>query len=129
MKVLFQVGDVKEFEHEVERVDIAAFSSGVVHEVYSTFALARDAEWCCRLFVLEMKEDHEEGIGTMISVNHHSPAKLGQTVTFKATVKELKGNSLICHYEAKVGDRLIASGEQGQKILPKEKIDRIFAAL
>lgn len=129
MKLIFQVGDVKEFEHRVVQADIAAFSSGVVHEVYSTFALARDAEWCCRLFVLEMKESHEEGIGTMITVNHHSPAKLGQSVKFIAKVKELVGNSIICSFEARVGDRLVASGEQGQKILPKEKIDRIFAAL
>jgi predicted thioesterase len=129
MKLVFQVGDVKEFEHRVVQADIAEFSSGVVHEVYSTFALARDAEWCCRLFVLEMKESHEEGIGTMITVNHHSPAKLGQSVNFVAEVKEIVGNSIICSFEARVGNRLVASGEQEQKILPKEKIDRIFAAL
>ena len=70
----FQEGDSKTFTHLVTEPDIARFESGTVHEVYSTFALARDAEWSGRLFVLEMKEEHEEGIGTGITITHHSPA-------------------------------------------------------
>ena len=62
----FQPGDVKSFVHVVTEADTARFDSGEVHNVYSTFALARDAEWSGRLFVLEMKEEGEEGIGTAI---------------------------------------------------------------
>ena len=129
MKDIFKPGDKKHFEKVVLPNESAAFESGEVHHVYSTFALARDAEWCCRLFVLDMKEDHEEGIGTFINVQHVSPALVGSKVIFTATVKSIERNEIICAYEARVGDRLIAHGEQGQKILRKEKVERLFASL
>ncbi len=126
---IFKPGDYKIFVHKVTSADTASFESGEVHPVYSTFSLARDAEWCCRLFVLEMKEPHEEGIGTKITLEHISPAKIDEEVLFIATVKTIIGNEIICSFEAKVGSRIIARGEQGQKILTKEKLQRIFAAL
>ncbi len=125
----FRPGDEKIYEIDVEKKDTAAFESGEVHPVYATFALGRDAEWVCRLFVLEMKEDDEEGIGTFLTIQHHSPALLGSRVRFNARVKSVVGHEIICEYKAFVGDRLIASGEQGQKILKKEKIARLFAGL
>ncbi|GEP93930.1 thioesterase family protein [Chitinophaga cymbidii] len=129
MKQLFQPGDIKTFSRRVREEDCAAFDSGQVHPVYATFALARDAEWCCRLFVLDMKDADEEGIGTMLSVQHLSPAPAGATVIFTAAVKEINGNEVICRFDARVGDRVIASGEQGQKILKKEKLEQIFRQL
>lgn len=122
----FIVGAQKKYSIRVEPKDTASFDSGEVHPVYATFALGRDAEWCCRLFVLEMKEADEEGIGTYLSVTHLSPALLGSTVDFTATVLSIKGNEIICSYEAKVGERLIAKGEQGQKILKKTKLETLF---
>jgi fluoroacetyl-CoA thioesterase len=126
---LFNKGDEKQYQHVVTDADIAAFKEGIVHPVYATFALGRDAEWCCRLFVLEMKEADEEGIGTFLTIQHHAPAMLGSTVLFTAKVKSINGNEIICTYEAKQADRLIASGEQGQKIVKKEKLDHIFQQL
>jgi predicted thioesterase len=129
MKNLPQPGDARHFEMQVQVADTATFASGQVHPVYATFAVARDAEWVCRLFVLEMKEEDEEGIGTFVTVDHHSPALVGQRVHFTATVESLRGNELICGWEAKVGGRLLASGRQGQKILKKTKLDALFASL
>ena len=129
MKQVFQPGAIKTFEHTVTHADTATFASGQVHPVYATFALARDAEWCCRLFVLEMKEEGEEGIGTFINVKHHAPALTGSTVVFTATVRSIEGNEIICNFEAHVGERLIANGEQGQKILRQEKLDQLFGSL
>ena len=57
---------------------MAAFGGEVVHEVYATFALARDAEWTTRQFVLDMRDDDEEGIGTFLSIEHKSPALWGR---------------------------------------------------
>jgi predicted thioesterase len=125
----FKPGDKKYFVKKVTENDTAAFDSGQVHPVYATFALGRDAEWVCRLFVLEMKESDEEGIGTFLTVSHHSPALLHSEVTFEAVVKQINGHEIICSYTAKVGDRVIAAGEQGQKILKKEKLERLFAQL
>jgi predicted thioesterase len=100
-----------------------------VHNVYSTFALTRDAEWSGRLFVLEMKEDGEEGIGTGINIKHISPALVGNEVVFTATLTEVNKNEVVTDYVARVGDRIIAEGRQWQKILPKEKLDRLFSSL
>lgn len=109
--------------------DTAAFESGAVHAVYATFALARDAEWCSRQFVLLMKEAGEEGIGTFVNVKHVSPALVGSTVLFEAVIDELKGNEINCTFTATVNGRLVAEGRTGQKILLKEKIEKIFDAL
>ena len=125
----FKIGDKKSYTIVVKSSDSARFPSGEVHPVYSTFALARDAEWCCRLFVLEMKEEHEEGIGTKVSVEHQSPALIGQEIAIEATLTELRGNNIICDYTAKVGERIVAVGTQGQKIVPKDKLKQRFESL
>lgn len=126
MKNLFNSGDKKYFTKVVEQNDTATFDSGEVHPVYATFALGRDAEWACRLFVLDMKEHDEEGIGTYLHIEHFSPALLGSSVVFEAVLKTIEGNSVICTFDAKVGDRLIAKGETGQKILKQEKLNQLF---
>ncbi|MCC6817321.1 MAG: hypothetical protein IT245_00295 [Bacteroidia bacterium] len=129
MKSIFALGDKKIFEKKVESQDIAEFESGKVHDVYATFALGRDAEWSSRLFVLEMKEEDEEGIGTFLNIKHHSPAMLGDTVTFIATINLLDKNKVDCDVEVKVGERLIATCETGQKIIKKEKLNLLFESL
>ncbi len=130
MKPLFKQGDTIQFTKVVSIDEIASFESGTVHDVYSTFALARDAEWSGRLFVLEMKEEGEEGIGTSITVEHKSPAFVGQELTFIATFEEINDrHEIITSYQVFCGQRLVAEGMQGQRILKKEKIDAIFASL
>jgi len=125
----FQIGEKKQFQRIVRQEDCAAFDSGQVHPVYATFALARDAEWTCRLFVLEMKESNEEGIGTFIHVEHHAPALVGEQVNFEAVLDSVKGNEIICTFTAKTTREVIASGKQGQKILKKEKLEILFGKL
>ncbi|MFN0275556.1 MAG: thioesterase family protein [Chitinophagales bacterium] len=126
MKNPFQTGDEKIYSKEVKANEIAEFESGTVHQFYATFALAKDAEWSTRLFVLEMKEEGEEGIGTFIEVTHHAPAMIGEVVDFYAKLEEVNGHEVICSFEARVGERKIASGKTGQKILKKEKVERLF---
>ena len=126
MKDLFRPGDQKVFRKTIEDGDTAGFFSGMVHPVYSTFSIARDAEWSGRLFVLDLKEQDEEGIGTSISVIHHAPAFPGEEVIFTATLKSTNHHEIITSYEAKVDNRLIASGEQGQKIFKLEKLEEIL---
>ncbi len=129
MKNPFHVGDTLVYKHIVTEADTAKFASGQVHAVYSTFALARDAEWSGRLFVLKMKEDSEEGIGTGITVKHVSPALIGQEVVFTATLYEVNKNEVVTDYTARAGERVIAEGRQWQKILLKEKLDKLFESL
>lgn len=129
MKSIFKVGDQLHLEHLVVEADLASFKEENVHPFFSTFALGREAEWACRQFVLQMKEDDEEGIGTFLNIRHVSPAFLNDTVTFIATVKFIEGHRIDCDFQAKVGERLIAEGEQGQKILKKEKVERLIQSV
>lgn len=130
MKLLFNPGDQLEYYKTIQVDDIAQFESGTVHAVYSTFAIARDAEWSGRLFVLQMKEEYEEGIGTFIHVNHRSAAFPGQEVQFIARFEQIAENGeIITSFKAFQKDRLIAEGQQGQRILPKEKLELIFKKL
>ena len=126
MKDKFNNGDKKVFQRKILSEDTAKFEEGEVHPVYSTFAIARDAEWTCRLFALEMKESEEEGIGTFVSVEHQSPAFVGEEVEFEAIIESVTGNEIVCSYVAKVGKRIIAMGKQKQKILLKERIVEVF---
>lgn len=126
MKVNLKPGDKKYFERLVRTEDAAAFEGSRVHPVYATFALTRDAEWSSRLFVLEMKEEQEEGIGTFVTVKHISPALVGETVKFEATLDEVIGHAINCSFIAQVGDRIIANGTTGQKILLKSKLEEVF---
>ena len=129
MKNLYKIGDQKIFEKTVGAQDIAEFESGTVHNVYATFALGRDAEWSSRLFVLDMKDADEEGIGTFLNIEHQSPALIGQTVQFTATITLLDKNAIHCSVEAKVKERVIAICSTGQKIIKKEKLESLFNQL
>lgn len=129
MKSIFKIGDQRVFEKTVSSADLAVFETGSVHDVYGTFALGRDAEWSSRLFVLEMKEEGEEGIGTFLNITHKSPALLGQTVRFTATIYNLEKNNVDCDVVASVGNRVIAECKTGQKIISKEKLNLLFESL
>ncbi len=126
MKLIFKPGDVKVYSKEVTVQDAATFHGELLHPVYATFALARDFEWSSRLFFLEMKEEDEEGVGTFLSIEHKSPARIGEKVILHATIESITGNELICIIEARSGDRIIASGKTGQKMLKKEKLKKLF---
>jgi len=125
----FRIGDIKIYSKVVQPHEKAQFDSGVVHDVYSTFYLAKDAEWSTRLFVLEMKESDEEGIGTFIHIEHLAPALIGSMINFNARLEEVNGNEVICSFEATCGNRIIARGRTGQKILKKEKLEKIMTTL
>lgn len=126
MKKIFRPGDSKQIQYLVKEIDVASFKGNVVHPVCATFTLAREIEWATRQFVLEMREDDEEGIGTSLSIEHRGPAFVGEEIVIKAWVEEINGHELICRYEATVKDRLVAIGKTGQKILKREKIAQIF---
>lgn len=129
MREIFQKGSCKIYEKRVSALDLATFESGTVHEVYSTFALTRDAEWSGRLFVLEMKEEDEEGIGTQINLKHLAPAFVGELLTFTAFFDEISDKGeIITSFTVQCGERLVATGTQGQKIFKKAKIEAYFAS-
>ena len=126
MKLIFNKGDKKIYQTIVKPDDQAAFHGEVLHAVCSTFALARDIEWSSRLFFIEMKEDDEEGVGTYLEIQHRAPAFVDEELKITATAESIIGNELICSIEVKAGDRIIAIGKTGQRMLKKEKLNAIF---
>ncbi len=129
LKNIFKPGDIKQHQFRVEEEDLATFSKGPVHPVCSTFTLAREVEWASRLFVLELKDADEEGIGTFLEIQHEAPAFAGEVVIILATVDTIQNNSLTCSFLATVGERVIARGKTGQKVMKKEKIHNYFISL
>ncbi len=126
MKHIFKIGDKKVYRRTVVESDQAIFLGELLHPVCSTFALARDMEWSSRLFFLEMKDQDEEGVGTMLHIDHCAPAFVGEELVLTATVQQITGGELICLIQVKVNDRLIATGKTGQKMLKKEKLAKVF---
>lgn len=129
MKEVFKVGDVQLHEFQVTKEHLASFENGLVHPVCSTFVLAREMEWASRLFILGMCNEEEEAVGTMLHIDHKSPAMPGELVTIKAEYMSLVDYVLECDIKVHVKDRLIATGLTGQKILSKKKISQIFTSL
>lgn len=127
MSKQFLAGEKIGHTFEVRSADMASFHGGNVHQVCSTFALAREIEWCSRKFVIREKDEGEEGIGTQLIIHHKSPAFLGSKVEIMAEVVSYTNNELLCKFEARVSDRLIAHGSTGQKILPQSRIKEIFS--
>ena len=126
MKLVFKKGDKKVFKTIVQSKDQAIFHGVLLHPVCSTFALAREIEWTSRLFFLEMKEEEEEGLGTLLHIQHMSPSFVGEELHITATIDSIIGNELICDIEVKVGNRIIATGKTGQRMLKKDKLNVIF---
>ena len=83
-------------------------------------------EWSSRLFVLEMLDEDEEGIGTKLELSHESPALVNERLDIEAVVHSLDQHEIICDISVKVGNRLIAKGITGQKVLKKSKIESLI---
>lgn len=126
MKIPFAIGDKKIYRKRVTEDDQATFHGHTLHAVCSTFALARDMEWSSRLFFIDMKEDDEEGVGTHLTVEHLAPAFVGDELVIEATIEKLERNELICTIVVSAGDRVIAKGKTGQKMLKKDKLKKTF---
>ena len=122
MKSVYKINDKKWHVKLVGADDLASFDAGMVHPFCATFVLAREMEWSSRLFVLDMLDDNEEGIGTKLEINHLSPAIEGEELMIEAVIVELDKNEIICSITVSVGKRLIARGITGQKILKKTKL-------
>lgn len=129
MRLVFNEGDVKTHEFQVGQDDIAKFESGMVHPVCSTFSLAREIEWSSRLFVLDMLEEGEEGVGTLLEIEHQSPALVGFLLTIEAVIEQIEVNEVLCSITVTCDNRAIARGRTGQKILNKERFNKNLSRL
>ena len=136
MKQLFAPGSEKSYTKVVSAEDIARFESGTVHEVYATFAIARDAEWAGRLFVLDMKEDDEEGdlsFGDMLhDDSHNAPEDDMMRNSVEGTLKNMlsaldaREQEIIKLYFGLEGHETHTLEEIGEKLdLTRERVRQI----
>ncbi len=103
-----------------------AFDGIVVHRVYSTWSMAHHMELAARKVLAPHLEDHEEGIGSHLSIDHVAPTPVGEQVRVEATAVELGPSTLICDVIAYHGDRIVGRGRQVQRVLPKSKLESLI---
>lgn len=115
-----QPGVRAEVEIEVTPDMCPAFDGVIVHRVYSTWSLAHHMELAARKVLAPNLDDHEEGIGTHLSIDHLAPTPIGKHVRVVATCTAVEGKLVVCEVKAYDGQRLIGQGVQHQKVLPKK---------
>jgi len=129
MKPGFRPGIVREIAVTVTPDMCPAFDGVVVHPVVSTWSVAHHMEVAARKVLLDYLEDHEEGIGAHVSVDHLAPCRVGKTVCVRA---ELVGvlrdhhTRVTCDCAAYDGRRLLARGRQVQIVMAKDTLQRII---
>ena len=113
-----------------------SFDGVQVHAVMATWELARLIEAAARR-VLEPHLDAEtEGIGTHLSIDHLAPALVGESVRAVAVATTVEETRLVCDVSVSTYDdrpdapptRLIATGRQEQRMLPRTVLAKRFAA-
>ena len=102
-----------------------AFDGVVVHRCCSTWSVAHHFEMAARKVLVEYLEEHEEGIGSHVSVDHLAPCGVGKTVRIRAElvgVAEERHTRVVCTVSAHDGNRLLAEGRQVQIVMNKDKL-------
>ena len=124
------IGEQAEVRIRVTREMCPAFDGVVVHEVYSTWTMAHHMELAARKVLLPHLEDHEEGIGAHLSIDHLAPAPLGHEVRIVAEAVAVDPTTVTCEVRAydvrPDGERLVGRGRQVQRVLPKQTLANLF---
>lgn len=130
MKPSLKIGNSAEVIITVTEDMCPAFDDVVVHRVYSTWSMAHHMELAARKVLAPHLEDHEEGIGAHLSIDHLAPTPVGDQVRVVAEAIELSPTTLVCKVNAyhvrKDGERPIGKGRQVQRILPKKKLESLI---
>ena len=126
MKPSLQIGNTAEVAITVTPEMCPAFDSVIVHHVYSTWSMAHHMELAARKVLAPHLQDHEEGIGSHLSIDHVAPAPLGHDVRIVATATEIGPTTLVCDVIAYDGERVVGRGKQVQRILPKTKLKALI---
>ncbi|MCP3905206.1 MAG: thioesterase [Planctomycetes bacterium] len=131
MKPSLRVGNTAEITIEVTEEMCPAFDEVVVHRVYSTWSMAHHMELAARLVLAPHLDEHEEGIGSHLSIDHLAPTPLGHHVRLVAEAVELGPTTLVCDVTAyhvrATGQNVVGRGRQVQRILPRKTLQALIA--
>ncbi len=126
MKPTLKIGNSAEVTAQVTQDMCPAFDGIVVHKVYSTWSMDHHMELAARKVLAPHLDDHEEGIGSHLSIDHLSPTPLGHTVRVVAEAVEVGDTTVICELLAYDGERLVGRGSQTQRVIPKKKLKSLI---
>jgi len=122
MKAGLTKGLQQVYEVTVTPEMVVNFAGRDLHPFYPTYWACHHAEYTCRLLLEPFLDGDEDGIGSGLFIHHHSPTLVGQTIRVLATVTNVRGNHLVCHFEMTERERKVAHGHVHQVILPKARI-------
>lgn len=130
MKPGLEPGREAEVTVTVTQAMVAWFEElGVVHPVYSTWAMVRHMELASRKVILPSLEPDEDAVGYSVSVTHYASTAIGEKVTVRARLLRTEGNRIICQLAAFNEREQIGEGENVQVVLPRDRLLERFAAL
>ena len=98
----------------------------MVHRVYSTWSMAHHMELAARMVLAPHLDEHEEGIGSHLTIDHLAPTPVGHTVRVVATALEVGPTTVVCDLNAYDGDRLVGRGRQVQRVLPRTTLESLI---
>jgi predicted thioesterase len=132
MKPSLQIGSTAQITITVTEDMCPAFDGVVVHRVYSTWSMAHHMELAARKVLKDHLEDDEEGIGSHLSIDHLAPVPVGRRVRVTAEAVEIDPTTLVCDmivYHIRPGrdEKVVGTGKQVQRILPKRKLEALIA--
>src|SRR3712207_862445 len=97
---------------------------GPVHPVYATYTMAKHFEEAGRKLLLRYLEPGEAGIGRSVSVEHLTPAWVGDAVRVTARCVEQQDRWLTCECTAVDGSgRALGRGTTVQAVLPEDVLE------
>lgn len=130
MKPGLRIGNRAEVIITVTEDMCPAFDGIVVHHVYSTWSMAHHMEIAARKVLMPHLEEHEEGIGSHLCIDHLAPTPVGRTVRIEAVAVELDPTTLVCEVTAyhvrPDGEKVVGRGRQVQRILPRTKLEALI---
>ena len=127
MKPSLRIGNTAEVVITVTEDMCPAFDRVIVHHVYSTWSMAHHMEIAARKVLKDHLEDHEEGIGSHLEIDHLAPTPVDHQVRIVAEAVELGPTTLVCdliayHLKPNNESKIVARGSQTQRILPKKQL-------
>ena len=126
MESTLKVGNTTTHTFLVTKEMQPRFADVIIHPVCSTWDMAHQFEIVARKSLEPHLSEGEEGIGSFLSIEHRSPAPIGENVHLEAVVTECYVSSLVCTITARIGSRVCASGKQIQRILPSTTIHELI---
>ncbi len=105
----------------------AILDERLIHPVYSTFWLCYHAEVAARRAIEAFFDEGENAVGASVSLRHEAMCAVGDHVTVRARVSEVKGAKIVCEIEAHSASRRIATGTQTQIVMTQATIDERIA--